>query len=233
MAGPVRIDSIRRNANGAMSPLLLGLSGLAILAVLYPLWADSTQQPLAVFVIPLLVTATLGSWRQTAIVGVAVVTVSLVEGLLQDELDTAGLVARMTIIGVMTCAAIIGAFERERRQRVIDESHSRRLVLDTLQDSLVPAPIPPSTGTVRVRYLPGDERLLLGGDFFDAIALPNGALGYIIGDVCGHGPRAAAFGAAVRSGWKTLATVCPDRPLQWPSFAWVATTTRTSRSTPV
>jgi serine phosphatase RsbU (regulator of sigma subunit) len=121
----------------------------------------------------------------------------------------------MTIIGVTTCAAIIGSFERERRQRVIDESHSRRLVLDTLQDSLVPAPIPPPRTAVSVRYVPGDERLLLGGDFFDAITLPTGDLGYIIGDVCGHGPRAAAFGAALRSGWKTLATVCPHDPLQW------------------
>jgi serine phosphatase RsbU (regulator of sigma subunit) len=89
------------------------------------------------------------------------------------------------------------------------------VVLDTLQDSLVPAPIPPPRVAVTVRYMPGDDRLLLGGDFFDAIALPSGALGYIIGDVCGHGPRAAAFGAAVRSGWKTLATVRPDEPLLW------------------
>jgi serine phosphatase RsbU (regulator of sigma subunit) len=63
--------------------------------------------------------------------------------------------------------------------------------------------------------VPSDERLLFGGDFFDAIALPTGALGYIIGDVCGHGPRAAGFGAAVRSGWKSLATVCPTDPLLW------------------
>jgi len=55
----------------------------------------------------------------------------------------------------------------------------------------------------------------VGGDFFDAIALPTGGLGYIIGDVSGHGPRAAAFGAALRSGWKALATVFPDDPLRW------------------
>jgi serine phosphatase RsbU (regulator of sigma subunit) len=121
----------------------------------------------------------------------------------------------MATIGVTAAAATVGAFERERRQHVIDESQSRRLVLDTLQDSLVPAPIPPPHVAVAVRYVPGDERLLLGGDFFDAIALPTGALGYIIGDVCGHGPRAAAFGAAVRSGWKSLATVCPHEPLLW------------------
>jgi serine phosphatase RsbU (regulator of sigma subunit) len=57
--------------------------------------------------------------------------------------------------------------------------------------------------------------MLLGGDFYDAIRLPDGSLGYIIGDVCGQGPRAAAFGAAVRSGWKTLATAWPNEPLRW------------------
>jgi hypothetical protein len=101
---------------------MLGLWGVALLAVVYPLGAASTQQPLAIFVIPLLLTATVGSWRQTAIVGVVAFLVALVEGLAQEGLDTAGLAARMTIIGVTACAGIVGAFERERRQQVIDDS---------------------------------------------------------------------------------------------------------------
>jgi len=207
--------AVRRTAAGAASPLMLGLWSVAILAVVYPIVADWTLQPLAVFVIPILITSALGSWRQTATVGGLSFTVALVEGLLQDALDAAALGARLVTIGVTVGAAMLVTFERERRQRVIDESHARGLLLDTLQDSLVPVPIPPPGMMVRVRYLPGDDRMLLGGDFFDAIALPNGALGYIIGDVCGQGPRAAAFGAALRSGWKTLATVNPDEPLGW------------------
>jgi hypothetical protein len=213
--GATTFINVRRTAREAVSPLMLGLWGVAILAVLYPIVADRTQQPLALFVIPILVTAALGSWTQTALVGVAAFTVSLVEGLLQSELDGAALFARMTIISVTVGVAMLVAFERDRRQHVIDESQSRGLLLDTLQDSMVPLPIPPPGVVVRVRYLPGDDRMLLGGDFFDAIALPNGSLGYIIGDVCGQGPRAAAFGAALRSGWKTLATVSPDEPLGW------------------
>ena len=89
------------------------------------------------------------------------------------------------------------------------------MLLDVFQDSLVPPPIPPPGVTVATRFIPGDERMLLGGDFFDAIRLPNGDLGYVIGDVCGQGPRAAAFGASVRSGWKTLAHESPDDPLKW------------------
>lgn len=205
----------RRTASSAVNPLLLGVVGVVILAVLYPLIAERTQQPLTLFVIPILITAALGSWMETAIVGAVAFAVSLIEGLLDDELEPAALVARMVIVGVTVGVAMLVAFERQRRQQVLDESQARGLLLDTLQDSLVPVPIPPPGITVRVRYLPGDDRLLLGGDFFDAIALPNGALGYIIGDVCGQGARAAAFGAALRSGWKTLATMSPDDPVEW------------------
>ena len=206
---------VRRTAAGAVSPLMLGVLGVVILSVVYPIVADRTLQPLALFVIPVLITAALGSWRETATVGALAFTVSLIEGLVPDKMETAALVARMVIISVTVGVGMLVAFERERRQRVIDESQSRGLLLDTLQDSLVPVPVPPPGIVVRVRYIPGDDRMLLGGDFFDAIALPNGALGYIIGDVCGQGPRAAAFGAALRSGWKTLATVSPDEPLAW------------------
>ena len=197
------------------SPLWLGLWCVALLAVAYPLIADRTQAPLAVFAIPILITAALGSWVHAAIVGAAAFGVAFIEGALDDDIDGPALTARMVIIGVTAGIGILVAVERGSRQRSFDESNARVLLLDTLQDSLVPVPIPPPGFVVSVKYEPGDDRLLLGGDFFDAIALPNGALGYIIGDVCGQGPRAAAFGAAVRSGWKTLATVAPDEPLRW------------------
>ena len=65
------------------------------------------------------------------------------------------------------------------------------------------------------RYIAGEERMHLGGDFFDAVALPNGDLAFVVGDVAGHGPREAAIGAAVRAGWKSAAYSAPERPLDW------------------
>ena len=56
---------------------------------------------------------------------------------------------------------------------------------------------------------------MLGGDFLDALNLPDGSLGFIVGDVCGHGPDAAALGAALRAGWKTIATHAFDSPPIW------------------
>jgi serine phosphatase RsbU (regulator of sigma subunit)/CHASE3 domain sensor protein len=54
-------------------------------------------------------------------------------------------------------------------------------------------------------YRPGDERLNLGGDFYDCVELPDDSIAMLIGDVAGHGPAAAALGASLRAGWRTLA----------------------------
>ena len=54
------------------------------------------------------------------------------------------------------------------------------------------------------RYRPGGSRVLLGGDFFDAIELEDGSIRAVIGDVCGHGPDEAALGVALRVAWRAL-----------------------------
>jgi serine phosphatase RsbU (regulator of sigma subunit) len=54
------------------------------------------------------------------------------------------------------------------------------------------------------RYRAGGDARVLGGDFFDAIELPDGTVRAVIGDVCGHGPDEAALGVNLRIGWRTL-----------------------------
>jgi serine phosphatase RsbU (regulator of sigma subunit) len=44
--------------------------------------------------------------------------------------------------------------------------------------------------------------MALGGDFYDALVLPDGSLAAVIGDVTGHGPVAAATGAGLRAAWR-------------------------------
>jgi serine phosphatase RsbU (regulator of sigma subunit) len=53
-------------------------------------------------------------------------------------------------------------------------------------------------------YRPGRRRALLGGDFYDAVELEDGAIHLMIGDVCGHGPDEAALGACLRAAWRAL-----------------------------
>ena len=58
-------------------------------------------------------------------------------------------------------------------------------------------------------YQPGSERLLLGGDFSDVHLHPNGDLGFVLGDICGHGPESAAMAIGLRSSWGALESQSP------------------------
>lgn len=55
------------------------------------------------------------------------------------------------------------------------------------------------------RYVAGEQRMNIGGDFLGAVEQPDGTLALVIGDVSGHGPDAAAMGAMLRSSWRSLA----------------------------
>lgn len=60
------------------------------------------------------------------------------------------------------------------------------------------------------RYRPGERRLSLGGDFLDVVDTSGGQLAFVIGDVSGHGPFAAAVALAMRASWRTLALGEPE-----------------------
>ena len=76
---------------------------------------------------------------------------------------------------------------------------AERQVAETLQRSLLPHELPDvPTMELCARYLPGD-RATVGGDWFDVVALSGGKLGVVIGDVAGHGVRAAAVMGQLRN----------------------------------
>lgn len=88
-------------------------------------------------------------------------------------------------------------------------------VARTFQEALVP-PIAPSIGGLDClsRYRPGDRRMLVGGDFMDVIEAPQGGVAWVVGDVAGHGPVAAAMGVGLRASWRTV--VCGrSEPDEW------------------
>ncbi|MFF1259455.1 MULTISPECIES: SpoIIE family protein phosphatase [unclassified Streptomyces] len=53
--------------------------------------------------------------------------------------------------------------------------------------------------TVAARYVPTGGGLMVGGDWFDSILLPNGRLGVVIGDVQGHDVQAAGLMSQLRT----------------------------------
>lgn len=95
------------------------------------------------------------------------------------------------------------ALERKRA----DEVAQRRRQNMRLEHSLLPTPdLVDARLTWAKRYAPGGgEENVLGGDFFDAVHLPSGAVRAVIGDVCGHGPDEAALGVSLRISWRALA----------------------------
>ncbi|EYR62349.1 DNA-binding protein [Actinotalea ferrariae CF5-4] len=69
----------------------------------------------------------------------------------------------------------------------------------TLQHSLLPE-IPDVPGLdLAASYLPALHRAEVGGDWFDVLPLPDGAIGLAVGDVVGHDLRAAASMGQLRS----------------------------------
>ena len=73
-------------------------------------------------------------------------------------------------------------------------TRQRNLAL-TLQQQLLPGDLPEVDGLqLAVRYRPA-----MGSDFYDAMELPGGRVGLIVGDVQGRGPHAAAIMGQLRA----------------------------------
>ena len=88
---------------------------------------------------------------------------------------------------------------RREAQREADELHAR------FERSLLPSiSVTAADADVAAFYRPGDERLTLGGDFYDCVELDDGSIALLVGDVAGHGAAAAALGAGLRSAWRAL-----------------------------
>ena len=73
-------------------------------------------------------------------------------------------------------------------------------IAETLQRSVLPSSLPRVDGVeLAARYLPGSAQLDVGGDWFDALQLPDGKLALVVGDVVGKGVQAAASMAQLRN----------------------------------
>jgi sigma-B regulation protein RsbU (phosphoserine phosphatase) len=95
-------------------------------------------------------------------------------------------------------AARIGERLSERTE------YDAHLAALALQRSLLPAAPPAIDGLdIAVRYLPADGDL--GGDWYDVFQLPSGDVGVVMGDVEGHGLKAAVAMGRLRSALRAYA----------------------------
>ncbi len=83
---------------------------------------------------------------------------------------------------------------------------SERTIAETLQRSVLPLTLPRVESVqLAARYLPGTDDVDVGGDWFDALLLPNGRLGLAVGDVVGKGVQSAATMAQLRNALRAFA----------------------------
>ena len=107
--------------------------------------------------------------------------------MLEDDEDYLGFLS-------LVAAAISQAMTRRLGAREAERSLS-----EALQRSLLTQP--PGSGDlqVAVRYQPAAEEAQVGGDWYDAFLLPDGALTMVVGDVAGHDQEAAASMGQLRN----------------------------------
>ena len=78
--------------------------------------------------------------------------------------------------------------------------------VEMLQRSLLPDRLPAVPGIeLAGRFLPNQAGAQVGGDWYDAIQVPDGRLGLVIGDVTGHDIAAAGAMGQVRNALRAWA----------------------------
>lgn len=109
-----------------------------------------------------------------------------------DDLADAGEIAAMAALALDNATR----YDRERATAV------------ALQHSLLPQQIPghPAVETA-TSYLPANTGAEVGGDWFDVIPLSSARVALVVGDIVGHGIRAAATMGQIRTAVRTLADV--------------------------
>ena len=122
------------------------------------------------------------------IIGIAGVLITLSAALMADRLTRRRLYAEQ-LVGVLDRVA------EENREMYAEQ----RSIAQALQHALLPDALPEFTGLrVGARYVPAASGIDVGGDWYDIVAAGEGQVLAMIGDVSGHGLRAATTMASLR-----------------------------------
>lgn len=103
--------------------------------------------------------------------------------------------------GVEVTDLVLGRARAEARvQELQRRAEVARDNLVSLHDALLPEGLPLAPGVdLAARYLLAEDGARAGGDWFDAVTLPDGRLVLVVGDVVGHGVRATVVMGEMRT----------------------------------
>jgi serine phosphatase RsbU (regulator of sigma subunit)/anti-anti-sigma regulatory factor/anti-sigma regulatory factor (Ser/Thr protein kinase) len=114
--------------------------------------------------------------------------------------------------GLDVTEQVVGRLVQERRAAESERRYeAARDIVDELQQALLPTGLPvlPQLD-IAARYLIAAHDQTAGGDWFDAITLPSGAVALVVGDVVGHGVAASAAMGQIRAVLKHALTSTTD-----------------------
>jgi integral membrane sensor domain MASE1 len=183
--------------------LTLALVGVSVLVF-------SQRTTLLYVVFPLLIWAALRFWQPgAAVAGLIVATVAVLytasgKGPFASNGLDDRLVLAQTFVAVGSLTALILAAvtsERHKAEQAMAE------IAETLQESLLPTPLPDIPRVLSATYFrPAGKRYRVGGDFYDLFETADHSWAFVVGDVVGKGPRAAALTALARYTVREAAT---------------------------
>jgi anti-sigma regulatory factor (Ser/Thr protein kinase) len=103
---------------------------------------------------------------------------------------------------------IVGTVQDVTEGRKAEREHR---IAETLQRGLLPDRLPQLPGVaLAARYVPAGPDMAVGGDWYDVVELPSGHVGLAIGDVAGHGLRAASTMGQLRMALRAYALEDPS-----------------------
>jgi phosphoserine phosphatase RsbU/P len=180
------------------------------------------QQLLSLVVIAPLAAATVLGRRATANYGLAALLVAALLGIYDQQYTSETVVTqlfRLFGVAVGGAVAVLAATLRLHREaqlrRMSAQAATSQAVLqiaETLQRNLLGAPPQVPRLETAVRYLPATRHAQVGGDWYDAFGVQDGATMLIIGDVAGHDAPAAATMAQTRGMLRGVAQTVTGSP---------------------
>lgn len=153
---------------------------------------------------------TLGSpgWDYNAFATVPISVDGVTIGALSFAWDSEGVVdddAVAVMVDIAeNCAAALARATRAQREAIIAEREHQTAA--RLQRALLPDLLASVANLqLAARYVPADENLQVGGDWYETLVPPDGRLAVAVGDIVGHGLEAAATMGRMRTAFAALA----------------------------